>query len=41
MVISAVTYRLLCRTLDVAGEWRQIRGIDQELETPVSVGTAS
>jgi purine-cytosine permease-like protein len=41
MIISAASYRLLCRTLDVAGEWRQIRGIDQALETPVSVRAAS
>jgi purine-cytosine permease-like protein len=34
MVVSGVAYRLLCLTLDVAGEWRQIRGIDHGLETP-------
>jgi purine-cytosine permease-like protein len=36
MIISAVVYRLLCLSLDVAGEWRQIRRLDQALDAPLS-----
>lgn len=36
MLISGASYRLLCRNLDVAREWRQIRGIDHDLDSPIS-----
>lgn len=36
LVAAGTSYRLLCLTLDVAGEWRQIRGIDHGLDAPIS-----
>lgn len=36
MLVAGTSYRLLCLTLDVAGEWRQIRAIDHGLDAPIS-----
>jgi purine-cytosine permease-like protein len=36
MIVSGLAYRLLCRNLDVAREWRQIRFIDHGLDAPIS-----